>query len=227
MVCRSRVATATHVLVVVVVVVVFAARTDCWKPPEQQQQQQQPIWSNATQEAHFMRRCIELAREAQHRGGAPFGCLIADPAAGTILVEGRNHAGSNPIWHGEMDALNALAESLPRLPPPKLQPAAGLPPDPPRRVKDIGPRLELYTTAEPCAMCMAAAAWARIGRVVYGSSIPFLVIVDRPSPRPAPAPLGRGFCAWHAPNLSPLRRPVRRYLSRVRVCARAPCALAL
>ena len=45
-----------------------------------------------------MRRCIELAKEAVAAGGAPYGALIADPASGKIVVEGRNHAAMNPIW---------------------------------------------------------------------------------------------------------------------------------
>ena len=100
----------------------------------------QQQWSNETQQARFMRRCVELADEAVDLGGAPFGCLIADPASGgRVLVEGRNHAGRNPIWHGEMDAIDSLAQFLK-----------------PQRVRDVAPSLELYTTAEPCAMCMGA-----------------------------------------------------------------------
>ena len=33
----------------------------------------------------------------------------------------------------------------------------------------------LYTTAEPCPMCQGAIEWSHIGRVVYGTSIPFLM----------------------------------------------------
>jgi tRNA(Arg) A34 adenosine deaminase TadA len=39
-------------------------------------------------------------------------------------------------------------------------------------------KLTLYTTAEPCAMCQGAVAWAGISRVVFGSSIPFLKSLD-------------------------------------------------
>ena len=147
-----------------------------------------PVWSNASQQAHFMRRCITLAHEATAKGGAPFGSLIADPVHGSVLVEGRNHAGKNPIWHGEMDAINALAQYLHHM----IARHAGHAHDAlcrlikPRRVRDIAPSLELYTTAEPCAMCMGAATWARFGRVVYGSSVPFLAAHGTPQAHDTP-----------------------------------------
>ena len=39
----------------------------------------------------------------------------------------------------------------------------------------VAPQLEIYTTAEPCSMCMSAIAWSGFGKVVWGTSIPFLV----------------------------------------------------
>ena len=111
--------------------------------------------SNATQREGFMRRCIELARS----GGSahPFGALVADPRTGQVLAEGRNKGG---IAHAEMDALTALTEVT------KKRTKA--------ERKELRKRLELYTTAEPCAMCMGAAVWAKLRRVIYGSSIPYL-----------------------------------------------------
>mmetsp|Transcript_24372 Transcript_24372/g.34078 ORF Transcript_24372/g.34078 Transcript_24372/m.34078 type:complete len:131 (-) Transcript_24372:383-775(-) len=38
----------------------------------------------------------------------------------------------------------------------------------------IASSLELYTSAEPCPMCMAAIAWSGFGRVIYGTSIPYI-----------------------------------------------------
>ena len=66
-------------------------------------------------------------------------------------------AGTNrrsiPTWHGEMVAINHLAQ----------------------RGLEIGVRrLTLYTTAEPCPMCQSAILWSGIETVVYGASIKFL-----------------------------------------------------
>ena len=60
--------------------------------------------SNRTMQEYFMRRAIRLALDAQTKGSDPYGALIADPVAGRVVAEGRNHASHNPIWHGEMAA---------------------------------------------------------------------------------------------------------------------------
>lgn len=80
---------------------------------------------------------------------APFGAVIVD-ADGTLVAEGCNRAGENPTLHGEIDAINAAAR--------------GAPPTPWRG-------WTLYTTAEPCPMCMGAIVWAGFGRLVFGTSV--------------------------------------------------------
>merc|ERR1712008_14267 len=97
-----------------------------------------------------------MGREARDAGGGPYGAIIVDPSKG-ILAEGRNHASQDPIWHGEMSAISNLSVVL--------RPAS---------VYEAAPRLELYTSAEPCPRCMSAISWSGFGRVVYGSSIPFI-----------------------------------------------------
>lgn len=97
-----------------------------------------------------MRRAIALTANCRR---LPFGALIVNADTGVVLAEGWNRAEINPTWHGEIDAINRLAESS--------------------RVDD-GSRLVLYTTAEPCAMCLAAVLWTGIGTVVFGSSIRYL-----------------------------------------------------
>ena len=97
-----------------------------------------------------MRRAIQLAGNVPKY---PFGALLVDQQKGVVVAEGWNRSVHNPTWHGEMDAINKCAASNPKI---------------------DWTRLTLYTTAEPCAMCQGAAAWAGIRRVVFGSSIPFL-----------------------------------------------------
>jgi tRNA(adenine34) deaminase len=83
----------------------------------------------------------------------PFGALIVESSSGQIVAEGWNKSSVNPTWHGEIDAINRLAESH------KTFNRSGL---------------VLYTTAEPCPMCQGAILWSGIGMVVYGTSILFL-----------------------------------------------------
>jgi tRNA(adenine34) deaminase len=82
----------------------------------------------------------------------PFAALLVDEQKG-VVAEGWNRSVQNPTWHGEMDAINKCAAANPKI---------------------DWTKLTLYTTAEPCAMCQGAVAWAGIKRVVFGSSIPFL-----------------------------------------------------
>lgn len=115
-------------------------------------------WSDDQQQAKFMRQCIALAQEAVESGGSPYGALIADPESGEVVATGRNDAALNPIWHGETAAIANLSAIL-----------GGE-----TSVYEVAPKLELYTTAEPCAMCMGAIAWSGFGRVYFGTSIPFI-----------------------------------------------------
>lgn len=96
-----------------------------------------------------MRQAIRLAG---NNPKYPFGALLVDQQ-GVVVAEGWNRSVHNPTWHGEMDAINKCAASHPKI---------------------DWTKLTLYTTAEPCAMCQGAVAWAGIKRVVFGSSIPFL-----------------------------------------------------
>lgn len=105
---------------------------------------------NDASHEHFMRRAIELAANVPH---LPFGAAIVDQDRQEIIAEGWNRSSINPTWHGEIDALNHLAQLPTTIP---------------------GSRLALYTTAEPCPMCQGAILWSGIGTVVFGTSIRFL-----------------------------------------------------
>ena len=76
--------------------------------------------------------------------------MLVDRSVNQVVASGVNRTHENPIWHGEVDAINRLAADD-------------------REVDWSG--LDLYTTAEPCPMCQAAILWARIPRVIYGTSI--------------------------------------------------------
>jgi tRNA(adenine34) deaminase len=95
---------------------------------------------------HAMRAAIEIGRKAHY----PFGAVIVRPPSEKLVAKGANDSRANPTYHGEivcMDNYVALRGN---------------------QDWDSG---VLYTTAEPCPMCMAALIWAGIGGVVYGTSI--------------------------------------------------------
>jgi tRNA(adenine34) deaminase len=102
--------------------------------------------SDLDHERH-MRRAIELAGNVLD---LPFGAVIVDRDSGKILAEGWNKSSINPTLHGEIDAINQLDFSDPRI--------------------DCK-NLALYTTAEPCLMCQGAILWTGIETVVFGTSI--------------------------------------------------------
>jgi guanine deaminase len=98
----------------------------------------------------FMRRAIALATENVTSGkGGPFAALIVRD--GKIVGEGVNTVTvtNDPTAHGEVNAIRAAGKALGTFM------LAGC---------------ELYTSCEPCPMCLAAAYWARIEAVYFGAS---------------------------------------------------------
>jgi tRNA(Arg) A34 adenosine deaminase TadA len=97
-----------------------------------------------------MRRAIEEAKKVPL---APFGAILVDGTTATEVAAGHNRSVECPTFHGEIDVIQRCAADH-----------TGI----------DWSRLVLYTTAESCPMCQAAALWAGVAMVVYGSSIPFL-----------------------------------------------------
>jgi tRNA(Arg) A34 adenosine deaminase TadA len=104
-----------------------------------------------TQDLIFLRRAIELAREARNDGRHPFGSLIVN-ARGEVVVEARNNAvrpKGDPTQHAETVACSAAAKIL---------------------SEEELAQCTLYTSTEPCAMCAGAIYWIGVGRVVFALS---------------------------------------------------------
>jgi len=97
--------------------------------------------------AEFMRRAIALALENVRTGrGGPFGAVVAKD--GRIIAEGANcvTATNDPTAHAEIVAIREACRAL-------------------KKFQLDG--CELYTTCEPCPMCLGAIYWARPARVFY------------------------------------------------------------
>lgn len=99
----------------------------------------------------WMKRALELARQAEAAGEVPVGAVVV--AGDRIIGEGYNHpiAACDPTCHGEIDALRSAAGTLANY---RL------------------PGTTLYVTIEPCTMCLGAMIHARIARLVFGAREP-------------------------------------------------------
>jgi len=98
----------------------------------------------------FLRRAIALATQnVQSGSGGPFAAVIVRD--GLIVGEGVNTVTStnDPTAHGEVNAIRAACKSLGTFT------LAGC---------------QLYTSCEPCPMCLAASYWARLDAIYYGCS---------------------------------------------------------
>lgn len=96
----------------------------------------------------FMKEAIKEAYEGIHKKeGGPFGCVIVKD--GKIVGSGHNRvlAKKDPTCHGEIEAIRDACKNL--------------------NTHDLT-GCELYTTAEPCPMCLGAVLWSNIHKVYYG-----------------------------------------------------------
>ena len=98
----------------------------------------------------FMARAIELSIENVRTGrGGPFGAVVVKD--GKIIAEGANNvtATNDPTAHAEVVAIREACKKLGAFE------LAGC---------------EIYTSCEPCPMCLGAIYWARPDRVFYGNT---------------------------------------------------------
>ncbi len=106
--------------------------------------------AEAKRDKDFMQAAMELARKnARGTSGGPFGAVVVHQ--GVVVGEGSNRVTTNldPTAHAEIVAMRDAAQKLNRF---DLQGCV------------------LYTSCEPCPMCLAAAYWARVDRVVYAAT---------------------------------------------------------
>ena len=96
-----------------------------------------------------MRRAIDLSIENVANGGGPFGAVIVKD--GKLVAEGVNRVTANcdPTAHAEVSAIRAACQNV-------------------KNFKLDG--CEIYTSCEPCPMCLSAIYWAGIRRIYYGNT---------------------------------------------------------
>jgi tRNA(Arg) A34 adenosine deaminase TadA len=98
----------------------------------------------------FMREAIRLSIQMMRRGkGGPFGAVVV--RKGKVVGRGSNQVTSanDPTAHAEIVAIRAACQRLKTF-----------------QLDDC----ELYTSCEPCPMCLSAIYWARLGNVYYGNT---------------------------------------------------------
>lgn len=109
-----------------------------------------PVPDTSDYDAHFLALAINLARGHMLAGeGGPFGAVVTRD--GQILATGWNQVTStnDPTAHAEIVALRGASQAGKHF---SLQGCV------------------LYTSCEPCPMCLAAAYWARVERIVFAAN---------------------------------------------------------
>ncbi len=98
----------------------------------------------------LMKKAIELSKENVVNGGGPFGAVIATKE-GEIIATGVNRVTSSndPTAHAEVNAIRAAAARLGTF--------------------NLAGNV-IYTSCEPCPMCLGAIYWARLDKIYYGNT---------------------------------------------------------
>ncbi|NLB67144.1 MAG: nucleoside deaminase [Bacteroidales bacterium] len=100
-------------------------------------------------EEKFMRLAIDLATENIKNGGGPFGAVIVKD--GEVIATGCNRvtASNDPTAHAEVNAIRAACKALDTF---------------------ILKGCEIYSSCEPCPMCLGAIYWAHLDKLYYAGN---------------------------------------------------------
>ncbi len=98
-------------------------------------------------QSKYMKKAILWAKKSVMKGGGPFGAVIVKD--GNIIAQGHNCVTLNndPTAHAEVTVIRKACKKL--------------------NTFDLS-GCEIYTSCEPCPMCLAAIYWARINKIYYG-----------------------------------------------------------
>lgn len=97
----------------------------------------------------FMRKAIALSIENVKNGGGPFGAVIVKDNEIIAIGVNRVTANHDPTAHAEVSAIRAACEKL--------------------NTFDLS-GCEIYTSCEPCPMCLGAIYWAHLDKIYYGNN---------------------------------------------------------
>lgn len=106
-------------------------------------------YPNSMNKEQLMARAITISEESVNRGGGPFGAVIA--RNGEIVAEAANCVTTrhDPTAHAEVNAIREAAARLGTF--------------------DLG-GCEIYTSCEPCPMCLGAIYWAHLDKIYYANN---------------------------------------------------------
>ena len=105
----------------------------------------------------FMMRAIELSKKSISKGGGPFGCVIVKND--NIIAEGYNQVTKNndPTAHAEIVTIRKACKVL--------------------NTFNLS-NVEIFTSCEPCPMCLSAIYWAHINKIYYGNTRKDAALID-------------------------------------------------
>ena len=97
-----------------------------------------------------MQQAIEIAKQTEQKGGVAIGALLVDDVTGEVVATGGSEVAlqHDATAHAEIIAIRTASK---------------------KRGSDDLFGLILYSTLEPCHMCLSAAAWAKISHVFFGA----------------------------------------------------------
>lgn len=101
------------------------------------------------QDREYMREAIRVANESVAKGGGPFGAVIVKD--GQVIAKSSNSVtlDNDPTAHAEVNTIRAACRKLGTF--------------------DLSGAV-IYTSCEPCPMCLGAIYWAHISRIYYGNT---------------------------------------------------------
>ena len=101
------------------------------------------------QDKQYMREAIRLANESVERGGGPFGAVIVKDGEVSAGSSNSVTIDNDPTAHAEVNTIRQACRKLGTF--------------------DLS-GATIYTSCEPCPMCLGAIYWARISRIFYGNN---------------------------------------------------------